>query len=157
MTDQIDPKRFATEVFNLLDETFENHHGIYLDKGNSLFETLEGIRADEASHPVGGKCASIAAQVAHVIFYLDVHERYIQTHDVGDVDWGEIWRTTREVTPEEWAAMKHRLMNTYQRVLATLRNLDNWNEEAAIGGTLGIVAHTAYHLGEIRQALCTIK
>ena len=157
MTDQIDPKRFATEVFNLLDETFENHHGIYLDNGNSLFETLEGISADEASRPVGGKCASIAAQVAHVIFYLDVHERYIQTHDVGDVDWGEIWRTTREVTPEEWAAMKHRLMNTYQRVLATLRNLDNWNEEAAIGGTLGIVAHTAYHLGEIRQALCTIK
>ena len=157
MAHQIDPKRFTTEVFNLLDETFENHHGIYLDKGTSHFETLEGIGADEASCPVGGKCASIAAQVAHVTFYLDVLERYIQTNDAGDVDWREIWRTTREVTPEEWATMKHRLIKTYQRVLTTLRNLDSWNEETAMGGALAIVVHTAYHLGEIRQALCTVK
>ena len=157
MAHQIDPKRFTTEVFNLLDETFENHHGIYLDKGTSLFETLEGIGADEASRPVGGKCASIAAQVAHVTFYLDVLECYIQTDDAGDVDWGEIWRTTREVTPEEWATMKHRLINTYQRVLTMLRNLDSWNGETAMGGALAIVVHTAYHLGEIRQALCTVK
>jgi hypothetical protein len=157
MINQIDPMRFTTEVFNLLDETFENHHGIYLDNGNSLFETLEGIRADEASRPVGGKCASIAAQVAHVTFYLEVLERYFQTHDDSRVDWGEIWRTTREVTPEEWASMKRRLVDTHQRVLAMLRKLDNWNEETAIGGALGLVAHTAYHLGEIRQALCTIK
>ena len=26
-----------------------------------------------------------------------------------------------------------------------------------IGGALSIVVHTAYHLGEIRQALCTLK
>ncbi len=157
MASQIDSKLFFTEVSSLLDETFENHHGIYLDKGTSLFETLNGISADEASRPVGGKCASIAAQVAHVTFYLGVIERYIQTHDESRVDWGEIWRTTREVTPEEWATLKLQLKNTYQRVLATLRSLDNWNTEAAIGGVLGIVAHAAYHLGEIRQALCTIK
>jgi len=86
-----------------------------------------------------------------------VLERYIQTNDAGDVDWREIWRTTREVTPEEWATMKHRLINTYQRVLTMLRNLDSWNGETAMGGALAIVVHTAYHLGEIRQALCTVK
>ncbi len=53
MASQIDSKIFFTEVSRLLDETFENHHGIYLDKGTSLFETLDGIRADEASRPVG--------------------------------------------------------------------------------------------------------
>jgi hypothetical protein len=26
-----------------------------------------------------------------------------------------------------------------------------------IGGAIGLIAHTAYHLGEIRQALCTIR
>jgi hypothetical protein len=31
-----------------------------------------------------------------------------------------------------------------------------WNEDS-IGGALSIVIHTAYHLGEIRQALCTVK
>ena len=58
---------FAYNLFLLMEETFEaKHHGIYLDKGTSLFETLETISAREASIPVGGKCASVAAQVAHV-------------------------------------------------------------------------------------------
>jgi hypothetical protein len=29
--------------------------------------------------------------------------------------------------------------------------------EETMGGALSIVVHTAYHLGEIRQALCTLK
>ena len=76
MTKQIDQTRFTTELFDILDETFETHHGIFLDKGTSLFQTLATINADEASRPVGGKCASLAAQVAHVNFYLEVLERY---------------------------------------------------------------------------------
>ena len=37
-----------------------------------------------------------------------------------------------------------------------MRGLDNWENEAAIAVSLAIVVHTAYHLGEIRQALCTM-
>ena len=33
---------------------------------------------------------------------------------------------------------------------------NKWNEDT-IGGALSIMVHTAYHLGEIRQALCTLK
>ena len=37
---------FAKNLFQLMEETFEaKHHGIYLDKGTSLFETLETISA----------------------------------------------------------------------------------------------------------------
>jgi hypothetical protein len=64
----IEQERFSKELFDILDETFDTHHGIYLDKNTSLFETLATINAAEASRPVGGKCASLAAQVAHVIF-----------------------------------------------------------------------------------------
>jgi hypothetical protein len=156
MTKPIDQALFATELFDILDETFETHHGIYLDKGTSLFQTLATIRAEEASQPVGNKCASLAAQVAHVTFYLEVLERYLLTGQGEKVDWGEIWRTVEAVTPDEWAALNAQLKVTYQRVLALLRNLDTWNGDA-IGGALAIVVHTAYHLGEIRQALCTIK
>jgi hypothetical protein len=157
MTQLIDVSRFTAELFDLLDETFENHHGIYLDKDTSLFTTLAGINAAEASQPVGGKCASIAAQVAHVTFYLEVLERYIQEKGAGDVDWGKIWRTVKEVTPEEWDTLKFQLQGTYQRVLAMLKSDVDWGGETAIGGALAIVVHTAYHLGEIRQALCTVK
>jgi hypothetical protein len=157
MSKIIDQGRFTQELFDILDETFETHHGIYLDKGTSLFETLDTITAAEASRPVGGKCASLAAQVAHVTFYLEVLERYMLTNDADDVDWGEIWRTIREVTPQEWAELKSKLRQTYRRVFEMMRLIETWDDNIPIGGALAILVHTAYHLGEIRQALCTLK
>jgi hypothetical protein len=148
---------FTTNLFQLMEETFEaKHHGIYLDKGTSLFETLETISADEASIPVGGKCASLAAQVAHVTFYIEVFERFAVQGDETPVDWGYIWRTVEKVTSEEWEEYKRNLWDAYQRMDKLVHENPTWNEDT-IGGALSIVVHTAYHLGEIRQALCTLK
>jgi hypothetical protein len=157
MSKQIEQDRFTSELFDLFDETFENVHGIYLDRGTSLFETLATITAEEASRPVGNKCATLGAQVAHVNFYLEVLEHYLVTNESVKVDWGEIWRTISVVTPEEWAASKTKLSETYQRILTMFRNYDSWTGENSIGGALAMVVHTAYHLGEIRQALCTLR
>ena len=41
-------------LFALLDETFDKVKGYYLDEGNSLFEILFGITAEEVSILVGG-------------------------------------------------------------------------------------------------------
>src|SRR5215216_4154325 len=106
MLEKIDQEHITQDLFDILDETFVTHHGIFLDKGTSLFETLETITAAEASIPVGGKCATLAAQVAHVNFYLEVLEDYILEKDRGKVDWGDIWRRVKEVSPEEWQAYK---------------------------------------------------
>jgi hypothetical protein len=152
----IQPEAFCNNLFALLEETFESHHGIYLDRGTSLFQTLQTISAEEASIPVGGKCATLAAQVTHVIFYLEVLERYVVYNDTSSVDWGEIWRTVKDVTPEEWNALKLKLDETYRRIFNMFRENQIWNEDS-IGGALAVVVHTAYHLGEIRQALCTLK
>ena len=152
----IDQKDFTVNLYDLFEETFETHHGIYLDKGTSLLDTLKAVSAQEASIPVGGKCATLAAQVTHVIFYLDVLERYIVHHDTSPADWGEVWRTVSAVTDEEWDALKAKLEAAYRRVDAMLRGIEVWTEDS-IGGAMAIVVHTAYHLGEIRQALCTLK
>ncbi len=157
MTVPIKPTNFTTNLFDLLDETFENHHGIFLDRGTSLFETLATISAAEASIPVSATCATLAAQVAHVIYYMDVLERYILKQEVSGVDWGEVWRTVKAVTPAEWDASQHKLKATYQRIVTMLRQQASWDDEDTIGGALAIVVHTAYHLGEIRQALCVLK
>ena len=148
---------FLNNFFALLDETFENHHGAYLDRDTSLFHTLETVTAEQASIPVGGKCASLAAQVTHVIFYLDVLEKYFLKQDAGRVDWGEIWRTVEKVTPDEWDKLKDNLRQTYQRLDKLFRDTEDWDDEDRIGGALAIIVHSAYHLGEIRQALCTLK
>jgi hypothetical protein len=148
---------FANNLFAFMEETFEaKHHGIYLDRGTSLFETLATVSAEEASIPVGGKCASLAAQVAHVIFYIESWERYALHGDNSPRDWGYIWRTVEKVTPEEWEDYQSRLKDAYMRMDRLFRGNPTWNEDS-IGGALSIVVHTAYHLGEIRQALCTLK
>ena len=156
MEKMIKQEDFLNNLFALLDETFENHHGIYLDKNTSLFTTLETVSSQEASIPVGGKCASLAAQVAHVTFYLEVLERYVVYNDPTPADWGEVWRTVEKVTPEEWEEYKRQLKNTYHRIEKMFRDNEVWNDDS-IGGSMAIVVHTAYHLGEIRQALCTLK
>lgn len=144
------------EIMDVLDETFEHHHGIFLDKGTSLFETLAVITAEQASIPIGGRCATIAAHVAHVRFYLEVLERYCVANDTSRADWGAIWRTVAAVTPEEWAASKAQLEQTYRRVVAELRDMTDWSADPQLGTALAITVHTAYHLGEIRQACCTL-
>ena len=153
----IKQENFLNNLFSLYDETFENHHGIYLDNNTSLLTTLETVSAQEASIPVGGKCASLAAQVTHVIFYLELLEKYFLKQEVGKVDWGEIWRTVEKISPEEWETLKNKLKETYTRLDQLFHNTENWNDEDVVGAALAIVVHTAYHLGEIRQALCTLK
>ncbi len=94
MARQIELDRFTQEFYALLEETFERVRGISLDRGTSLFETLATISAEEASRPVSATCASIAAQVEHVRFYLEVLERYLRGETVGAVDWQASWRLT---------------------------------------------------------------
>ncbi len=147
---------FSKALFEVLEETFETNHGIYLDKGTSLVTTLAQISAGEASTPVGNRCATIAAQAEHVVFYLEVLERVVDGQDVGKPDWGAIWSGVGGVTEAEWDASRARLKATYDRLSQKLRSIENWENNDAIEGALAIVVHTAYHLGEIRQALCTV-
>lgn len=157
LSNKIDQGLITQNLFDILDEAFVTHHGVFLDRGTSLFETLETITAAEASIPVGGKCATLAAQVAHVNFYLEVVEDYILNKERDNVDWGEIWRRVNKVSTEEWTAYQDQLKETYQRVISMLKNLEDWNDDRPIGGALAIAIHTAYHLGEIRQAMCVVK
>jgi hypothetical protein len=155
MSNLIESEHFLKPLFGLLDETFENTHGYFLDANTSLFQTLSAISAQQASIPVGGKCASLAAQVAHITFYLEVLERVVVYNDNSRADWGEIWRTVEQVSPSEWDTLRDNLKLTYARVNTMFHSNESWNEDA-ISGAMAIVAHTAYHLGEIRQALCVL-
>jgi hypothetical protein len=157
MTTQIRGDHFVDALSMLLDETFDSVHGFFLDKGTAMFETLATISAKEASVPVGGQCATLAAQVKHVAFYLDVLERSVRSGEFPRVDWDEIWKTTKEVTPSEWEALKTELRDSYDRIKALIYDTPAWPSAREIGGAIALIVHTAYHLGEIRQALCTVR
>ena len=153
----IESEHFTKALLALLDETFDSVQGYFLDKGTSLFETLAGISAEEASIPVGGRCATLAAQVKHVAFYLDVVDKSVRNPDYPQVDWNEIWRTVSNVTEEEWDAIRLELRQSYKRILELINWINSWPSDYEIAGAIAVIVHTAYHLGEIRQALCTIK
>ncbi len=157
MSTQLQAADFTAALYLLLEETFDNVRGIYLDKGTSLFETLATISAAEASIPVGGKCATLAAQVKHIAFYLDVLDKAVRSGQFEANDWDRIWRETDAVTPAEWEGLKVDLRGSYDRIKALIVDTPEWSTEMQIGGAIGVIAHTAYHLGEIRQALCMLQ
>jgi hypothetical protein len=152
----ISAEHLVEALLVVLDETFDKVQGIFLDRNTSLFETLADITAAEASIPVGGKCATLAAQVSHVAFYLTVVEESVRNPNAPKADWNHIWRTVSHVTPDEWDAIKADLRQSYDRLLTLLRGTPAWGVDE-IASAVGVVAHTAYHLGEIRQALCTLR
>jgi hypothetical protein len=155
MSTQISVEKMVSILNQFLDETFEKVGGIYLDRGTSLFETLEVVTAEEASRRVGGKCASIAGQVEHTRFYLEMLMRYLRGEEPENVDWPGSWWLT-EVTEEQWESTKGRLREEYGRVRELIKGIEDWSDGERMGDAWAIVAHTAYHLGEIRQAMCTV-
>jgi hypothetical protein len=153
----IQAEHFTKALLMLLDETFDNVQGFFLDQKTSFFETLADITAEEASIPVGGKCATLAAQVKHTAFYLDVVERSVREGNFQKVDWGEIWRTVSEVDSTEWQNIQDELGTSYEGIQSLIQSTPSWPSEVEIGGAIATIAHAAYHLGEIRQALCILR
>lgn len=148
---------FSEAYLSVFDETFQKHYGIFLDKDTTLFQTLASISAAEASQPVSPRCASLAAQVEHTNFYLEVMEQVLHGRDPGHQDWDDIWRRVQAVTDAEWQASQARLKETATRIRSYIQSIDTWQNAHQIGAAIAIIAHSAYHLGEIRQALCTLR
>lgn len=145
-----------TQLYSLMEEIFEQVHGFALDKGTSLGETLAALTAEEASQPIVPGGTSIAAQSEHICFYMDVLLDYMQGIKVEGIDWSKSWNV-RELTPEEWNGLRRRLQQTYQQVMLLLKGFVSWDTEEKVNGAIGIVTHTAYHLGSIRQILKVVK
>jgi hypothetical protein len=154
-TGQIALDDFRSALLVNWDEAFTSVTGIFLDKGTSMFETLATISAEEASRPVGDGCSNIAAQVNHAWFYLDLLNRMGRGEDVGRPDWDGSW-DVGEVDEAEWQRLIDQLRAAHDEVRTFITAFEGWDERF-IGGAFGMLAHCAYHLGEIRAGLCTVK
>jgi hypothetical protein len=156
MTGNSSEELIRTQLYSLMEEIFEQVHGFALDKGTSLGETLATLTAEEASRPIVDGGTSIAAQTEHICFYMDVLLDYMQGIKVEGIDWSKSWNV-RKLTTEAWNGLKRRLQQTYQQVMILLKSSPAWDTEEKVNGAIGILAHTAYHLGSIRQILKVVK
>ena len=150
--------QFANEFLQILKETFEGPAPIgpsaFIDKGTGLFQTVDDISAEIASDPARPEGSTIAAHTEHIRFYVDVHYKLLLgARD--KIDWNESWRI-RTVKAAQWDALRQDLRRAYTTVKGHLQRVNTWGEDE-ISIALAIIAHTAYHLGAIRQILLAVQ
>ncbi len=149
---------FTGNLFSILKETFEGPPpqtaSAFLDQGCGLFQTVEEVSAEDASRPARPGGTTIAAHCAHMKFYLDVLHRYL-LGPIEPADWKQSW-LVQTVGPEEWESLRRELREAYDTISEALRSVEGWGGRP-VGVGLAVVAHTAYHLGAVRQLLRALE
>jgi hypothetical protein len=67
------------------------------------------------------------------------------------VDFNRSWNV-KSVTEDEWDLLRENISKIYRKVSETFEANEEWNLDT-ITVAMGILAHTAYHLGAIRQII----
>jgi hypothetical protein len=141
---------FLKSILYLFRETFEGspegQGSAYLDRGIGIFNTLEKLSAEDVSREIGA--TTIAAQTEHAKFYLDRLCEFMNGR-TERVNWEQSW-LIETVNAEEWSALSEGVRKSYEGVLRCFADLEDWSEDN-VGMAMGMLAHTAYHLGAIRQ------
>ncbi len=147
---QISREHFVESVAFLLRETFEGspegEPSAFLDRGVGFFSTLENLSSDDASYEL--RSTTIAAHTEHAKFYLDRLCEFMNGR-TERVNWEDSW-LIETVNPDEWESLKNAVRKSYESTLKFLAAKVEWPEDN-VGMAVGLVAHTAYHLGAIRQ------
>ena len=152
----IERNGFLKDVLFVLRETFEGspagEPSAYLDRGIGVFPTIDNLSAAQVSTEING--ISIAAHTEHFKFYLDRLCEFIKGR-TEKVNWEQSWLID-DVDETEWDALRLAVKKAYENVLRTFAEVEAWNGDN-IGDAVAIVAHTAYHLGAIRQIMKAIQ
>jgi hypothetical protein len=141
---------FLKSILYLFRETFEGspegQGSAYLDRGVGIFATLEKLSAEDVSREVNR--TTIAAQTEHAKFYLDRLCEFMNGR-TERVNWEQSW-LIETVNADEWNALRDSVRKSYEGVLHCFAGMEDWSEDN-VGMSMGMLAHTAYHLGAIRQ------
>jgi hypothetical protein len=152
---------FKRSLSKLLTEVFDGPPGseaYLLNPGDpGLIRQLESINARAASaRPMSGK-TTIASHVDHVAYGLSLLNRWSagEENPFADADWNASWQRTT-VTDEQWQSLRARLAREAASWKKAVESRSEWNDITA-AGALSSAAHTAYHLGAIRQILASME
>jgi hypothetical protein len=151
---------FQRALSKLLTEIFDGPPGneaYLLNPGDvGLLRQLESIDAHAAStRPMPGK-TTIAAHVDHVHYGFTLLNRWAagEENPWSDADWTASWRRG-SVTPDEWRKLRDDLRRQAEAWRKAVAIRADWNDITA-AGALSSAAHTAYHLGAIRQIVAAL-
>jgi hypothetical protein len=139
----------------MLHEAFEGPPGPWTyftdtTPGTGVFATLGGLTAAQASTVGGPGRTTIAGHVHHVSSSVVLSTQGLRGESPSR-DRSGSW-TVSTVDEAEWAALRARLRDEYERLVVAVATRALWDEDA-LAVAMGAIAHTAYHLGAIRQRL----
>jgi hypothetical protein len=148
---------FQRAVSKLLTEIFDGPPGqeaYIVNPGDpGLLRQLDTISAATASlQPISGK-SSVAAHVHHLHFGLSILTRWLagEENPWAGADWNESWQQS-SVGENEWRSLLQDLRKEADRWRKAVDSLAEWDDTKA-SAALSTIAHTAYHLGALRQIL----
>jgi hypothetical protein len=151
---------FKRALVKLLTEIFDGPPGdeaYLLNPGDpGLLRQLDSISAGDASaRPMPGK-TTIAAHVDHVHYGFTLFNRWAtgEANPWAGADWNASWQRTT-VTEDQWRKLRENLRSAAETWRNFVRTHNDWSELTA-AGALSSAAHTAYHVGAIRQILAAM-
>jgi hypothetical protein len=153
---------FRRALSKLLTEIFDGHppgnEGYILNPGDpGLLRQLESIDAAAASaRPMPGK-TTIAAHVDHVHYGMTLLNRWARGEENpwASADWEASWKRPT-VTEDQWRTLRDNLRRESEAWQQAVAARADWDDIAA-AGALASAAHTAYHVGAIRQILAALQ
>ena len=152
----INKEDFLKDVLFILAETFEGspvgQGSAYLDRGIGILPTLDKLSAEDVSRYAGE--TTIVAHTEHAKFYLD-RLCELMNGATEKINWEQSW-LIETVNETEWNHLRDGMRKSYENVLRCFAEIETWNQEN-IGDAIAIIAHSAYHLGAIRQIMKSIQ
>lgn len=124
-----------------------------LGSNSGLLGTLSSVSAETASKAQGAAGSTIASHTAHVRYALSLANRaYRGENPYPTADWEASW-STQAVSSQEWEELLEALRSEYEQLQVALGQDIPYEAPMVLPGTLGIIAHGAWHLGAVRTLL----
>ena len=148
---------FQRALSNMLTELFDGPpagEAYVLNPGDpGLLRQLDSIDAAVASKQFAPGRPPVAAHVDHVHFGLALLNRWAngEANPWAGADWNASWRRA-SVTNDEWRTLRDALRHEADAWRTVVKARTSWDDVSA-SAALSTAAHTAYHLGAVRQIL----
>jgi hypothetical protein len=142
-------------VMRMLREGFDGAPGPWTyftdtSMGKGVLSTIDALTAAQASHAGGPGHTTIAGHVHHLEASVTLTTRALRG-EAASRDRSRSW-TVAAVDDAAWAALRASLRRAYEELVVAVGMRSTWDEDAT-GTAFGAIAHTAYHLGAIRQRM----
>ncbi len=154
MANNVFPEALATILREIFDGTLKRS-GFLLNSGDpGLLAQLEQLDpAVVSTRPMPGR-TTVVQHVAHVLYGLELLNRWMagEENPWASADWEAAWKLGT-VDESQWKDLLAKLREeAKQWQLAISAKTGDWDQMSACGA-IASAAHTAYHMGAIRQIL----